>query len=109
MGDSIKDTILCRGKRAKFWSFFSDDTTSRNKKEQMVLGARYVDTLNNEYILREDPFRVIDALAEAESLRQSSSTPPPVNSERKLDGKTLGQLFLSEIRKSGLCNSIFPN
>lgn len=89
--------MVNRAKLAKVWSILADETTDRQKREQMVFVCRYLWKNGNEYIIREDPFSIISALEEAEAVRL-----PEQAGEKKLDGQTLGRLIVAEISKSSL-------
>lgn len=105
MGSMLKKAVANRIKKSKFWTLLADETTDRQSREQMVLVARYVYNQQDsgyDYVIREDAFSIIDALKEAEILRQNSDKPPGLSDERKLDGATLGRIFLSQAAKAGL-------
>jgi len=67
----------------------------------MVLVARYTDEVNNSYVIREDPFCVVDDFANVESM-MSSNENSDSQIEVKLSGANLGRLILREIGKANL-------
>ncbi len=66
IGGMIKEKNIERIKTAIAWVIYADETTDRKKRELMVLVIRYLFKIGNEYVLREDPIAVFDALEKAE-------------------------------------------
>jgi hypothetical protein len=96
MGNMVKSQVVERANKAKFWTLLADETTDRQKREQMVLVCRYVWHNGTVYVNREDPFSVVDALERAESLKERNAQ------ELRLDGATIAKIFISEVTKANL-------
>lgn len=72
-----------------------------NRPQWTWVVARYTDEVNNSYVIREDPFCVVDAFANVESM-MSSNENSDSQIEVKLSGANLGRLILREIGKANL-------
>jgi len=100
MASMVKENITVRVKRAHIWSILADETTDLSCREQMVLVARYVDFVNDAYVVCKDPFCVGDVFAEIEGMK--SSEEDDGHTEVKLSGANLGQFILTKIGKANL-------
>ena len=68
----------------------------------MVVVCRYVYKSEKGYVIQEDPAAIFDAFQTLLGLSEGEKTNTSHNFEERLDGKSLGRLFLSEVTKSGL-------
>ena len=61
MCNLLKEDIAQDINSADYWSILVDESTDRQTREQMVIVARYVKcNADGSYIVREDPFSVVD-------------------------------------------------
>ena len=100
MGEMITETIVRRANGSKIWALLADETTDRQTREILVLVCRYTYHEKGQIVIREDPFAIVDAFEKARTQNQSE------RNELKLDGKTLGHVILSQLRKATLDTSI---
>ncbi len=85
---------------SKIWALLADETMDRQTREILVLVCRYTYHEKGQIVIREDPFAIVDAFEKARAQNQSE------RNELKLDGKTLGHVILSQLRKATLDTSI---
>ena len=95
----IRTRIVDRVNAAGKWCLLGDESPDRQKRELMVLAARYIDFEDGCFVLKEDPFAVVDAY---NSARNISSDPEGSTAEMKLDAKTLSKVILQEIASANL-------
>lgn len=91
-GDEIRDEILRRIHEAKYWSVMFDETTDSSHRAQITLIVRYF--WKDE--IREDFIKFIDAYESAAALNGEEVR------ENKLNGKTLGEIVLQNMKDLGL-------
>lgn len=60
----IKERIVSDIDAAGFWSVLADETTDSAKCEQLVICVRYVNKVDNLYVVHEEPIALIDLIAE---------------------------------------------
>jgi len=63
----------------------------------MILVARYVDQVGDRFIVREDPFSMLDIFTEIEQMQNADNS-----AEVKLDGKSIGRIILAAVGKANL-------
>ncbi len=131
MGLMIKEDRVKRVKIAKVWTLLGDESTDRQTRELLVLDLRYIDKENEMYVVREDPFAVVDAYDRAATISGATNVPSTSHlrqeishdvesddvedsdeesnaesetddPEIKLDGESLSKIILEEVMKVSL-------
>jgi hypothetical protein len=102
IGEMIKTEVVRKANKATVWCLLADESTDRQTRELMVIVCRYVCKTEQGYVIREDPFAVVDAFQTLSRLAGDEESDDGRSIEEKLDGKSLGKLLLSEVRKSNL-------
>lgn len=99
MCDLLKEDVIHDINLASYWSILVDESTDRQSRQQMVLVASYHKyNTDGSYVVREDPFAVVDGFERAANMSGSKNE----NEEVKLNGVTLGKIILTEIEKVAL-------
>lgn len=101
MSCMVKQHIVHSINQARVWGLLADETTDRRSHEQMVLVARYVDKVDNQYVVREDPFSMTDVFEQIEQQTRTASS-SEVNQEVRISGANIARLILHEICKANL-------
>lgn len=95
-GDIVKEEVLRRVKKAKFWAMVADETTDRHNREQLVVVIRYV--LNDSgtaWHCYEDPVAIMDIYA-------NIATAQDEGNEIRLSGIAIGDALLRVACELGL-------
>lgn len=101
LSSMVKDSVARRVAQAKMWTITADETTDRSSREQLVLVARYVDEIDKQFVVREDPACMIVVFEQIEK-RTMSVEFSESETEVKLSGANIGHLILTEIGKTTL-------
>ena len=97
-GDLVRETVLLRIKKAKFWAILADETTDRHHREQLAVVVRYLlPDDNGIWHCFEDPIAVLDAYATIKGNENSAA-----QSELRLTGTSIAELLLQIVCQHGL-------
>lgn len=106
-GDLVKEAVVARIKKARFWSLIADETTDRQKREQLAVVIRYVlPDDNGVWKCYEDPIAVLDVLSDIKSNDDAATGSPTDGQETRLSGLAIGQTLLRIVTSLGLDLSI---
>lgn len=97
MAKLVKEEIIQEIKASPFWTILADETTDIAHTERLVMTARYLARVNGKYIIKEDPFSIIDVISE---IRKSETNVE--NGEIRLSGKNIATVILNELEKLNL-------
>ena len=89
MASMTKGDIAQRVCRSEIWSLLADETTDCSNREQMALVVRYVDELQGQLVVREDPVGLVDVFA---TLRQAVG-----GAELRASGVNLAQVITAAL------------
>ena len=88
--------VISRTNQATFWTLLADETTDRQKREQMVMVCMYVQQVDSgKYVVREDPFALIDvfdSLEEEIRDHEGEDSDDGDLVENKLSGKAIAKV-----------------
>jgi hypothetical protein len=91
-GSLIKESVICRIKLAKFWALWADETTDRQKREQLVVIRPVQQDSNGKWFCFEDPVAVVDIYS---LIKGDKSTK---DGEIRLSGIAIGEVLLRVVR-----------
>ena len=94
MATLIKKDIAQRVSRSKIWALMADETTDRSNREQLAVVVRYVDDLQGQMVIREDPVGLIDVFA---TLRQLTN-----EMEKRMSGENLARVITAALAEMHL-------
>jgi hypothetical protein len=98
-GSLVKETVLARIKKAKFWAIVADETTDKARREQMAVVIRYVlPDENGRWHCFEDTISILDVFEDIKCATGNTS----INEEIRLTGEAIGETLLRVVRSSGL-------
>ena len=99
-GDSVKEAVLRRIKKAKFWAILADKTTDRHQREQLAVVVRYLlPDESGAWYCYEDTVAVVDAYATLNHMATDDAAEQP---EVRLSGAAIADVLLNIVRQLGL-------
>ena len=90
----IKKSLSDNIKSSFVWTVMADETTDASNREQMVIVARYVQFVNGNYSIKEDPICLLDLFQELKTEMASG--------ELRMSGKNMARTIMAKLSEMNL-------